>query len=384
MSKKELGQYFTVDDALQKFVYGCTKNKGSLLLEPSFGAGHLLKPFLASNADYPMVCCEVDKKIVPVVTFTESKQKVIYADFMKETFVEKFKTIIGNPPYVKVGKSKNLYLQFIEKCLGLLDLDGEMIFIVPSDFLKLTSAAEIIRSMVTQGSFTDFLFPNDEKLFEDSVVDVVIFRYQKGLTTRSCMKNGVASSWRFSEGIVTISAANTILVDDATVPLGELFDCYVGFVSGRDEVFCNDLGKLEVLCDKDKVKKFICVDAFPTGEKAVDDHLNANKKVLLERKIRKFNDDNWFTWGAIRNKASIDERKGKDCIYVRTMTRKETVAFIGKVQYFSGALLCLVPKEEGLDLAPIVKLLNGSDVKKDYIYSGRFKIGQKQVRFVRV
>jgi len=382
MSKKELGQYFTVDDSLQKFVYGCTKHKGSLLLEPSFGAGHLLKPFLAANPDYPMVCCEIDKKVVPIVTFIEGKQKIIYADFMKETFVEKFKTIVGNPPYVKVDKSKNLYLQFIEKCLGLLDIDGELIFIVPSDFLKLTSAAELIRSMVGQGSFTDFLYPNDEKLFEDSVVDVVIFRYQKGLTTRSCIKNGVASTWRFNEGIITISQANVI--EDSTVPLGELFDCYVGFVSGRDEVFCNDLGKLEVLVDKDKVKKFICVDAFPTGVKAVDDHLNAHKKVLLERKIRKFGDDNWYTWGAIRNKASIDERKGKDCIYVRTMTRKAEVAFIGKVQYFSGALLCLVPKEEGLDLAPIIKLLNSGDVKKDYIYSGRFKIGQKQVRFVRV
>ena len=381
MSKKELGQYFTVDEELQKFVFASTKNKGQLLLEPSFGAGHLLKPFLSMNTDYPMVCCEVDKKIVPVVTFTGA-QNVIYGDFMKETFTIKFKTIVGNPPYVKVGKSKNLYLQFIEKCIGLLDDGGEMIFIVPSDFLKLTSAAELIRSMVGQGSFTDFLFPNDEKLFIDSVVDVVIFRYQKGLTTRSCMKNGVAATWRFSEGIVTFTSANTI--EDTTVPLGELFDCYVGFVSGRDEVFCNDLGKLEVLCDKDKVKKFICVETFPTGVKAVDDHLNANKKELLERKIRKFNDDNWFTWGAIRNKASIDERKGKDCIYVRTMTRKAEVAFIGKVQYFSGALLCLVPKEEGLDLAPIIKVLNGSDVKKDYIYSGRFKIGQKQVRFVRV
>jgi adenine-specific DNA-methyltransferase len=384
MTQKELGQYFTVDEGLQKFVFGCAQNKGQLLLEPSFGAGHLLKPFLASNPDYPMVCCELDKKVVPIVAFVEGKQTVIYGDFMKETFTEKFKSIVGNPPYVKVGKSKNLYLQFIEKCLGLLDSDGEMIFIVPSDFLKLTSAAEIIRSMVKQGSFTDFLYPNDEKLFIDSVVDVVIFRYQKGLTTRSCMKNGLASSWRFSEGIITINSNQTNTIEDATVPLGELFDCYVGFVSGRDSVFCNDLGKLEVLVDKDKVKKFICIDAFPTGVKAVDDHLNANKKELLERKIRKFGDTNWFTWGAIRNKASIDERMGKDCIYVRTMTRKTDVAFIGKVQYFSGALLCLVPKEEGLDLAPILKVLNGTDVKKDYLYSGRFKIGQKQVRFVRI
>jgi len=77
-------------------------------------------------------------------------------------------------------------------------------------------------------------------------------------------------------------------------------------------------------------------------------------------------------------------RKGKPCIYVRTMTRQSVVAFQGVVQYFGGGLLCLVPKEDGLDLAPVIATLNSSDVKKDYLYSGRFKIGQKQVRFVRV
>jgi len=380
-TKKDLGQYFTVDESLQKFVYDVTKNKGQRLLEPSFGAGHLLRLFLLSNPDYPAACYELDNKIVPIVTFTEG-QTVKYGDFMKTHIADKFKTIIGNPPYVKVDKNKNLYLQFIEKCLGLLDVDGELIFIVPSDFLKLTSAAGLIRKMVAEGSFTDFLFPNNEKLFEDSIVDVVIFRYQRGLSTRSCLRNGVASTWQFNEGIVTFTAAAAAAA--ATVALGELFDCYVGFVSGLDSVFCNDLGTLEVLCDKDKVKKFICVDGFPTGKKPVDDYLNANKKALMDRKIRKFNDDNWYTWGAIRNKAAIDLRKGKPCIYVRTMTRQSVVAFQGVVQYFGGGLLCLVPKEMGLDLAPVIATLNSSDVKKDYLYSGRFKIGQKQVRFVRV
>lgn len=114
MSKKELGQYFTVDEDLQKFVFNSTKNKGLMLLEPSFGAGHLLKPYLSSNADYPMVCYELDKKITPLVKFSKA-QKVIYGDFIKSMVEGKFKTIIGNPPYVKIEKKKNLYLQFIEK-----------------------------------------------------------------------------------------------------------------------------------------------------------------------------------------------------------------------------------------------------------------------------
>ena len=233
--------------------------------------------------------------------------------------------------------------------------------------------------MVIEGSFTDFLFPNNERLFEESIVDVVIFRYQKGIKTNKCIYNGVEKQWRFNEGIITFTtfAENTTTID-------ELFDCYVGFVSGRDEVFCNDLGTMSLLCDKDTVKKFIYVENFPTGVSAVDTYLNVNKKELLSRKIRKFGDENWFEWGAIRNRAAIEERLGRDCIYIRTMTRKEEVAFIGKVQFFGGGLLCLVPKVEGLDLSAIIKTINSSQVKQDYIYAGRFKIGQKQVRFIHI
>lgn len=377
MSKKELGQYFTENEELQKFVFETCKNKG-LLLEPSFGAGHLLKLFLKSNPDYPMVCCEVDTKINPVVTFTKA-QTVIYGDFIKTDLTQKFDTIVGNPPYVKVQKQNNLYLQFIEKCVDLLNKDGELVFIVPSDFLKLTSAAELIRKMVGLGSFTDFYFPNDEKLFTESTVDVVVFRYQKDLKTRVCLHNGVNRIWHFNEGIITFSSTDK----ESTVNIGQLFHCYVGFVSGCDKVFCNSLGSLKLLCDKDKVCDYICVDTFPTPNKTVDDYLLANKNTLMERKIRKFDETNWFTWGAIRNKASVDLHMGKPCIYVRTMTRKPEVAFIGTVQYFGGGLLCLCPRVD-MDLLPIVNILNSTALKQDYMYSGRFKIGQKQLRFVRI
>ena len=385
-TKKELGQYFTVNESLQKFVFDKTKNKGLPLLEPSMGAGHLLRLFLLSNPDYPAVCYELDNKIKPIVTLSQA-QSVTYADFMKEKVAGKFKTIIGNPPYVKQQGAPNLYLQFIDKCVDLLDVDGELIFIVPSDFLKLTSAAKVLRKMVDLGSFTDFLYPDNEKLFEESVVDVVIFRYQLGLKSTVCVRNGVTVNWRFNEGIVTFagtastaSASTASASNDKTI--GNLFDCYVGFVSGRDTVFCSDLGDLELLCDKDKVRKYIYVTAYPSGNAAVDDYLKGHKTELMQRKIRKFNDSNWFEWGAIRNRGAVVERLGKPCIYVRTMTRQGVVAFAGVVQFFGGGLLCLVPKTDGLDLGPIVALLNSGDVKKDYIYSGRFKIGQKQVRYV--
>ena len=42
---KSLGQYFTISNTLQQFVFDKVNHKDHLLLEPSFGAGHLLKKF---------------------------------------------------------------------------------------------------------------------------------------------------------------------------------------------------------------------------------------------------------------------------------------------------------------------------------------------------
>jgi adenine-specific DNA-methyltransferase len=321
-----------------------------------------------------MLCFELDNTIKPTITFNSS-QTIIYGDFTKQIITQKFKTIVGNPPYVKQSTG-NLYIKFIELCFGLLDTDGEIVFIVPSDFIKLTSASALIDSMIQEGSFTDFLFPHDEKLFEGANVDVVVFRYEKGLKTKDTIVNGKKMICNVNSGIITFSETEI-----HGHPLSDTFNVYVGLVSGRDEVYRTPAGNMNILNDKDRVQKYIFAETFPTGNPVIDARLRANKSILLERKIRKFNEDNWFEWGAPRNITTIKKNLGKPCIYIRNMTRNQEVAFIDKVQHFGGSLLCLIPKEtmSDIELKKIVSFLNTKDLQKDYLYSGRFKIGHKQV-----
>ena len=372
--KKSMGQYFTISDALQKFVFDKVKHRGHPMLEPSFGAGHLLKKFKESNSEYPIVAYELDTTIKPVLEFN-AHQTIIYGDFTRQVITQKFKTIIGNPPYVKQSTG-NLYIKFIDLCFRLLDTDGELIFIVPSDFIKLTSASSLIDAMIKEGSFTDFLFPHNEKLFEGANVDVVVFRYEKGLKTPSTIVNGATMICNVNNGIITFSQTEV-----KGSPMSEKFNVYVGLVSGRDEVYRSDSGNMTILSDKNKVEKFIFTETFPTGNAAIDAHLLGKKAALLERKIRKFNERNWFEWGAPRNISTIRENLGKPCIFVRNMTRNQEVAFIDTVQNFGGSLLCLIPKAAMSEdaLKKIVAFLNTKEFQKDYMYSGRFKIGQKQV-----
>ena len=333
-----------------------------------------MKKFKEYDENYPMICYELDSKVKPVITFNQY-QTPIYGDFTQQTITTKFKTIIGNPPYVK-QKTGNLYIKFIELCYNHLDDGGELVFIVPSDFIKLTSASSIIDTMTKNGSFTDFLFPHNEKLFENASIDVVVFRYEKGVMTKMAVVNGKEVFCNVNKGIITFSDSEVY-----GSPIDSQFNVYVGLVSGRDEIYRVPFGNIDILNDKDRVEKYIFTESFPTKNTQIDSHLQTHKAELLKRKIKKFSETNWFEWGAPRNISSIQKFMGKSCIYIRNMTRNKEVAFVGQVQYFGGSLLCLVPKNNmtETELQKVIQHINSSTFQKDYMYAGRFKIGHKQI-----
>jgi adenine-specific DNA-methyltransferase len=366
---KKLGQFFTVNPILQDFVFHSVRNPDCKILEPSFGAGHLIEKFLKVDSGRPMTLCELDETIAPIVHLTEH-QKIIYGDFLAIPFEEKFRTIVGNPPYVKKNP-KNLYLQFIEKCFRLLDeRDGEMIMIVPSDFLKSTHGSKIIQTMLQRGSFTDFLIQDTENLFPGANVHVVVFRFQMGVFSPQVRLNGEIAEYSSENGIITFTG-------NQGDRIGSLFDVYVGMVSGKDEVYRHREGNLEILVDQDRTERFIYMDVIDETSPSYR-HLYEHKNELISRRIRKFNESNWFQWGAPRNKRMIETHKGRSCIYVHTITRNSIIAFAGTVQYFGGSLLCTIPKKP-LEISNYLAYLNSDEFKKEYNYAGRFKIGQRQL-----
>ncbi len=379
--KNKHAQYFTTHEVLQQTVFDFVRNRGETLLEPSFGAGHLLCKFLELDPQYPMQLFEIDESIPPIIRISPEHQQITYCDFMDvDTIVPCIRTIVANPPYMKLKGSRNLYIDFVEKCFHLLDPNsGEMVFIIPSEFFKQTRAAGLITNMWESGAFTDFLFPNDETLFDNASVDVVVFRYVKGVNQPDLVSvNGEHKRVSFSNGVITLNNDD----DDDNVlgkAIGETCDVFVGIVSGRDEVYRSELhGNVEVLTDKDTIHKFVLIDKFPSGIRERDEYLESHKSELMDRRIRKFSEKNWFEWGALRNIDKMRNMCGRECVYVRTVTRKDVVAFRGRVQYFGGSLICIVPKEE-TEIDAIVKTLNSTEYRKNYTYSGRFKIGQKQV-----
>jgi adenine-specific DNA-methyltransferase len=294
---------------------------------------------------------------------------------MTQTITKTYSTIVGNPPYVRTKKG-NLYIDFTEKCYNLLDINGELIFIVPSDFLKLTSASKLLNIMMTNGTFTHIFHPHNEKMFDNASIDVIVFRY--------CKNNLIDKKVLYNDKLLYISNSNGLITvhekeKNNSVMFQDYFDIYVGLVSGKEEVYKNkELGNIELLNGEEKFDKYIYIEIYPCENENINTYLLQYKKELITRGIRKFNEKNWFEWGAPRNISTIVTNFGKDCIYIYNLTRKSDVAFLGKVSYFGGGLIMLKPKKK-CNLNNIVSYINSNTFKDNFMFSGRFKIGHRQI-----
>lgn len=372
---KNLGQYFTTHVSLKQKVVEFIHNNPERILEPSCGRGDLIQ-YAQQHLDASFDAYEIDERITPLPGISG----VVHCDFLSATIDRTYKTIIGNPPYIRQRKAKNTYLRFIERCMELLDTDGELIFIVPSAFLKLTSASSTIRMMLEKGSFTHFFHPSDEHLFSGAAIDVIVFRYQLGFFDNNKVRfNDTNMVYEVNDGIITFRDAN---YDIGTTRLvSDCFDVYVGLVSGIDRVLKNqELGNTDIQTDLDRTDRFIFLESYPTGVTALDKYLEDNKLDLISRRIKRFNDKNWYQFGAIRNISIMRNCKDRPCIYVRTMSRKDTIASVGRVSYFGGSLLMLLPKDDAaIGLDDICSRINSRCFRNNYTYDKRFVISQKQL-----
>ncbi len=372
MNKQNLGQYFTTNVILKNKLYSFILNEPKTILEPSIGQGDLIEIVLNNNKEVKFDMYEIDNTIQLLKDVAHLKQHVKYSNFLKESISKKYTSIIGNPPYVKT-KNGNLYIQFIQKCYDLLEYNGELIFIVPSDFLKSTTASSLLDKMMTTGTFTHIFHPNKENMFENASIDIIIFRY--------CLNEKLDKLVEYNGTLIGVNnVSGTITFGESSkFTFGDIFDIYVGQVSGKESAFKNNiLGNVAFVSDENKLENYILINKFPCENELVNEHLLKNKTELLARKIRQFNENNWFEWGALRNIKIVEEFKEKNCIYIKTLTRNDKVSFVSKVNYFSGNLLLLIPKRS-VDLNKISNYMNSSSFKQNYTFSGRFKIAHRQL-----
>jgi adenine-specific DNA-methyltransferase len=361
-----LGQVFTPDFIVADMIK-LIKNQGTIL-EPSAGDGAF--------------ALKLDKKRVTAIEYDEKFAKqndFLNIDFFKFSITNKFDTIIGNPPYVRYqdidadtkklisnysifDKRSNLSLFFIYKSIQHLKENGELIFITPRDFLKATSAIKLNEFIFKNGTITDIVELGDKKIFKDAQPNTIIWRFEKNNFKRitSIQKNFILNKGQllFTKNRYSIN-------------FSDLFYVKVGAVSGADKCFEHKNG-VEFVCSytnkTNKTKKMLYNSYHQDLEKVKDK--------LLNRKIRKFNDNNWYEWG--RKYYQSDSLR----IYVNSKTRNKKPFFIADIKAYDGSILAVFPQKNIKQdlLKKMCNRLNNVDWEElGFVVDGRFVFSQKSL-----
>lgn len=361
---EHFGQVFT-PPAVVRQMLALRRNTGRVL-EPSCGDGAFARELPGC------VAIELDARVAWAGAQVQ--------DFFAYPISEKFDTVIGNPPYVRYqdilpetlpyldspcfDKRSNLFLFFIEKCVRHLNPGGELIFIVPRDFIKLTAARKLNTWLFEQGTITDFIETGDSSIFGPYVPNCAIFRFEKGRFDR-----------RLYDGrrrFALVGGQLMFLSNDYPVALASLFEVKVGAVSGADGVFTHPKGNREFVCSK-------TVDTGETRRMFYDvqhPHLAAHKEVLLARRVSHFDESNWWQWGR-RHHVSDAPR-----IYVNGRTRRAQPFFNHPCKDYDGAVLALFARHPQLDLVRATALLNTAVDWQElgFVCDGRFLFTQRSLQ----
>ncbi|MBQ9253468.1 MAG: class I SAM-dependent methyltransferase [Bacteroidales bacterium] len=360
---EQLGQVFTPFSIVSQML-ALRKNNGRVL-EPSCGNGAFFHQIPSC------IGIEIDSNHCP--------EGALNMDFFDYPLSEKFDTIIGNPPYVRYqdintqtkeklnsslfDERSNLYLFFIEKCLKHLNTKGELIFITPRDFLKATSSIKLNQYLFSLGTITDIIDLGDSRIFKGFNPNCIIFRFEKDNFTR---RTNVYKEFVCSNG--------QLFFTDNNYPFAfsDIFFVKVGAVSGNDKIF-----ESEEFGNKD----FVCSFTYKTGKtrrmifNEKNDYLFQFKEELLNRRIKHFDESNWWQWG--RNHYISNEKR----IYVNTKTRNKKPFFLHPCKDYDGSVLAIFPKNQNADLEDMCRELNNVNWEElGFVCDGRYLFSQKSLQ----
>jgi len=385
--KKIRGQFFTTKNRVLNAMVSLIQNEG-VILEPSAGSGHIVK-HVEDVKNRKVSCVELDE--------TKVKDKVCQSHITTQNFFEYinhcglFNTIIGNPPFVKLKNVEtettqllpekipgngNLYYYFIKYSANLLYDDGELIFIVPKEWLYNVSASFVRDYLKNNGGFTHFIDCGEEKLFDDADVPALcIFRFVKGYSGKVKFYQNLDGYYNNEFELKDVKYTTTIAFTNSIhsdKKVSDYFDVKVGLVTGDEKFFRvgdTDIPEeylINIMGSNRRLDKYLFLENFKDFNLLPDflkTKLLSNKKKLINRKIKKFDEKNWWHYGALRNMTTMESNKSR--IYGLMKTRQNDIFWVGNQgEYFGGGIVGLFVKDNvKINLDDVTNYLNSEEFK---------------------
>lgn len=381
-----LGQIFT-PPAIVDCMLTLVRRQGRVL-EPACGDGAFLKHFPGALG------IEVDARHAP--------EGAEVMNFFELAGDESFATIIGNPPYVRcqeispgtrrlalaansvLDRRANLYLFFVEKCLRHLEPGGELIFITPRDLLKSTSAVPLNRLLYAAGTITDFIDLGDTRVFDGATPNCAIWRFERDNFTRRARfaSLGTADGIKGLAGVqwedrLFMESGGHLLFTrhDYPLRLSDIAFVKVGAVSGADEVYTSDeFGTRDFVCSSTvadgKTRRMLWCEPGQATPAALRSH----KDRLIARRIRPYDESNWWQWGRGYYQSDLPR------VYVNGKTRRPKPFFVHDCPNYDGAVLAIFPRDPTVDVHALAAALNSVDwTDLGFVCDGRHLFTQRSL-----
>ena len=335
----------------------------------------------------------------------------LVADFFAHPETRQYDSIIGNPPYVRyqdilpetrrliearrsvLDKRGNLYLYFIEKCLRHLAPQGELIFITPRDFLKTTSATRLNHLLHASGTITHAIELGDAPVFDDAVPNCLIWRFVRGdfsyqtqfaalanVTSRRQLGEALARIVWESRRFVEVAGHLVFARADYAMNLLDIAFVKVGGVSGADAIYADPaIANQDFVCSASErtgeTRRMLwCAPGEAASGKAPPAALLPHKPALLARRVRPFDESNWWEWG----RGYHLTRQAR--VYVNGKTRQRQPFFLHSCPHYDGAVLAIFPRDPAIDIAAFCAALNAVDWNDlGFICDGRFQFTQRSL-----
>ena len=191
--KKQQGIYFTPSSITRKLTNLVFDYNPDIrtVLEPSCGSGQFLDELKEREINVTSV--EQNKDIFNEIAGTY--QNIINDDFLEYSFGDSsFDLVIGNPPYFVVPKASvekvyhkyftgrpNIYVPFILKSFELLNDDGILAFVLPSNFLNCVYYNELRKYL---SRYHILHVEIDTSKFMETAQPICLFVVQKTVSTK--------------------------------------------------------------------------------------------------------------------------------------------------------------------------------------------------------
>ncbi|MCX7946038.1 MAG: hypothetical protein N2557_03590 [Hydrogenophilus sp.] len=396
--RERLGQYFTPPSVVRLML--ALGRLAPPILEPAAGNGAFLAPLLDRYPPQAIDAIECD----PAIAHPAAR----IGNYFALDPSRRYRTIIGNPPYVRArwidAETRRLWKQlaaivdlplldgranlayyFIADAVRRLLPGGELIFIVPRDFLQATAAAPLNRYLLRHGAFTHLIDLGDRRLFSQALPNCVIFRYLKAASQGVVRVSQIPANAPLPEDPSHLLTEERHLVERGgqlyfplhphPLSLRHIAAVKVGGVSGADAIFADP---------RHANRHFVCAHTVRTGRTRPmywpdPDHpplwLLPHRPKLLARRVRRFDESNWWHWG--RGYPLTDAPR----IYVPVKTRAVRPFFLHPSPHFDGAVLALFPHNPHLDLTALCRDLNAVDWQAlGFRCDGRYLFSQRSLQ----